>query len=61
MLLRILPQGPVSQGNRGGMFSSVAIVNFLLCVFCTSLLLGENDGDYSDFMPCLDVNYLLWA
>lgn len=43
------------------MFSSVAIVNFLLCVFCTSLLLRENDGDYSDFMPCLDVNYLLWA
>lgn len=32
-----LPQGPVSKGCRGGMFSSVAIVNFLLCVFCTSL------------------------
>lgn len=44
-----------------GCFSSVAVVNFLLRVFCTSLLLRQNDGDYSDFMPCLDVNYLLWA
>lgn len=43
------------------MFSSVAIVNFLLCMFRTSLLLRENDGDYSDFMPCLDINYLLGA
>lgn len=44
------------------MFSSVAIVNFFFfsCMFCAAPLC-ENDGDYSDFMPCLGVNYLLWA